>query len=394
VAVQKDYYELLGIKKNSSDDEIKKAYRKLAMKYHPDRNKGDKSAEAKFKEISEAYEVLSDPSKKQRYDQFGFDGLKSAFGPGGFDFSRDFTHVSDFQDLFGNFFGEGGGGIFDAFFGGGHQRSRRTSSRQGADLRFDLEIDLEEAAFGSKRNLTIPMTEACSQCHGSGVKPGTHRETCKHCAGQGVVLSGNGFFQVRQTCPVCGGTGTIVRYPCKICSGTGRTKTQKKLTLKIPKGVETGSRLRKAGKGESGMKGGSYGDLYVVLHVVQHDLFVRRGDDLHCEVPVSFEKAVLGGEIQVPTIDGYAKLKLSAGTETGKIFRLRGKGMPNVENYRQGDLHAHIVVEVPVKLNSKQKNLIKDLMQIRNDGNYPAGEHFKERAEAFYERKEKILLNK
>jgi len=385
VAAKTDYYELLGVGRSASADEIKKVYRKLAMKYHPDKNQGNKDAETKFKEISEAYEVLSDPTKREQYDRFGHDGLKSAFGPGGFDFSRDFTHASDLQDILGSIFGEGGI-IFDEFFGGARQRSRG-GPRQGADLRFDLEIDLEEAAFGSKRQITLPMTEECGKCDGSGVVPGTRRETCKHCDGRGAIISGGGFFQVRQTCPVCGGAGTVVTHPCGTCGGSGRAKTRRRLTLRIPKGVETGSRLRLAGKGEGGVKKGPPGDLYVVLHVRKHDIFERRGDDLYCEIPVPVEVVALGGEIQVPTIDGYAKLRLATGTENGKVFRLRGKGIPSVEGYGRGDQHVRIVAEVPVRLSSKQKRILKDFGELRGESNYPAGKLFRKRVEAFYERR-------
>jgi molecular chaperone DnaJ len=388
VAAKKDYYELLGVDRKASADDIKKAYRKLAMKYHPDRNPDDKAAEAKFKEVSEAYEVLSDASKRQQYDQFGHDGLKSAFGPGGFDFARDFTHMGDLQDILGSIFGDGGGGIFDEFFGGGGRRRSATGAQRGADLRFDLEIDFEEAAFGSERQITLPMMQECGKCSGSGLAPGSKRETCKHCGGRGAVVSGGGFFQVRQPCPVCGGSGSLVTNPCRTCSGNGRVKTRKKLTLKIPRGVETGSRLRLSGKGEGGIRGGQPGDLYVVLHVREHNIFQRIGDDLRCDMPIPFDTAALGGEIQVPTIDGYAKLKIAPGTETGKVFRLKGKGMPNVEGYGRGDLHVRIIPEVPAKLNSKQKKTLKEFQEVAEESNYPMGRKFARLAEDFFERRQ------
>jgi molecular chaperone DnaJ len=388
VAAKTDYYELLGVAKGATPDEIKKAYRKQAMKHHPDKNQGDASAEAKFKEISEAYEVLSDDQKRQRYDQFGHEGVKQAFGPGGFDFSRDFTHASDLQDILGNLFG-GGGGMFDDFFGGGRRRSQGGPQR-GNDLRFNLEIDLEEAAFGSEREVSLPVSEECGDCRGSGMAKGAKPESCRHCGGRGSVISGGGFFQVRQTCPVCGGAGTMVTNPCAACQGTGRTKAKRHLTLKIPKGVDTGSRLRLTGKGEGGGRGGPSGDLYVVMHVRQHELFERHENDLHCEVPIPLHLAALGGEMQVPTIDGYAKLKLSPGTENGKVFRLRGRGMPDVEGLGRGALHVRVVLETPVRLSSAQKKALKVLGDLDEEKNYPAAERVKELAAAFYERKEAI----
>jgi molecular chaperone DnaJ len=388
VASKEDYYEMLGIQRDVSADQMKKAYRKLAMKYHPDKNPGDDAAEARFKEISEAYEVLSDPDKRQKYDQYGHDGLKSAFGPNGFDFSRDFTHSGDLQDILGSIFG--GGGLGDMFGGGGSRRRSRGTVHAGSDLRFDLEVDLEEAAYGSKREINIPIAEECGTCSGTGMKPGTKKETCRHCGGQGAVMSGGGFFQMRQTCSVCGGEGSIIRNPCRGCNGTGRCKVKRKLTLSIPKGVDTGSRLRLSGKGEGGIKGGPAGDLYVILHVRAHELFERRGDDLFCELPVPFETAVLGGLVQVPTIDGYAKIKLAPGTESGKVFRLKGKGMPDIEGYGRGDLHVYMLIVVPGSLSSKQKKILAEYQDMSDSEKYPLIKKFSERAESFFERKEAI----
>lgn len=389
MASKKDYYELLGVPRGASADEIKKAYRKLAMKFHPDRNQGDKEAETRFKEVSEAYEVLSDQGKRDQYDRFGHEGLKSAFGPGGFDFSRDFTHSADIQDILGSLFG-GGGGIFDEFFGGGRRRNQRTGPQSGADLRFDLEISFEESAFGSEREIDFPLTEECSTCSGNGVAPGTKKETCRHCGGRGEVISGGGFFQVRQACPICGGTGQVIKTPCKDCGGQGRVKSRKKLSLRIPKGVETGSRLRLAGKGEGGVRGGPAGDLYVVIHVRPHDVFERRGDDLIIQMPVPFEVAAMGGDVEVPTLEGYARLKISAGTETGKVFRLKGKGMPNLDGYGAGDLHIRVIPEVPQKLNSKQKKALKEFQDSVSESNYPERGSFIEKSESFFERKKSI----
>ncbi len=394
MAKKTDYYELLGLSKSASADEIKKAYRKRAMKYHPDRNKGDKAAEEKFKEVSEAYEVLSDPRKKQQYDQFGHEGMRSAFGPGGFDFGRDFTHASDLQDILGSIFGGGGGGggggIFDSFFGGGGRGTRRQGPRAGADLRFDIEVDFEEAAFGSEREITLPMTEECDSCKGAGVASSRGRETCRHCGGSGSVVQGGGFFQVRQACPVCAGQGKVITDPCKKCGGSGRVKKRKRLSLKIPKGVDTGSRLRLVGKGEGGQKGGPSGDLYVIIHVKPHTIFQRQDDDLVCEVSVPFETLILGGNIQAPTIDGFARLKIAAGTDTGKVFRLRSKGMPSIEGYGRGDLHVRVVAETPVKLSSAQKKALKEFADSSKDSNYPASVELKEQAETFFARRESM----
>ena len=387
-----DYYELLGVSRSATDDEIKKAYRKLAMKYHPDKNQGDTVAEEKFKEISEAYEVLSDVQKRQRYDQFGHDGMKQAFGPGGFDFSRDFTHASDLQDVLGSLFG-GGGGMFDEFFGGGGgggRRRSRSGPQRGNDLRFNLEIDLEEACFGSEREVSLPISEECGDCKGSGMAKGAKPESCRHCAGRGSVISGGGFFQVRQTCPVCGGAGTMVTNPCDACQGTGRSKVKRRLTLKIPKGVDSGSRLRLTGKGEGGGRGGPAGDLYVVMHVRQHELYERRENDIYCEIPIPLHLAALGGEMQVPTIDGYAKLKLSPGTENGKVYRLRGRGMPDVDGYGRGAMHVRVTLETPVKLSAAQKKAMKAVGDLDVEKNYPGAAHIGKLAEAFYERKQAI----
>lgn len=395
MAAKTDYYELLGISKSATAEEIKKAYRKQAMKYHPDRNQGDKAAEARFKEVSEAYEVLSDQSKRDQYDRYGFEGMKQAFGPGGFDFSRDFTHSADIQDILGNLFGGGGGGgIFDEFFGGGGRRRQRTGPQAGADLRFDLEVDFEEAAFGSEREIAFPISEECKTCNGNGVAPGTKKETCRHCGGRGEVISGGGFFQVRQACPVCGGTGSVIRTPCKDCGGQGRVKSRKKLSLRIPKGVETGSRLRLAGKGEGGVRGGPAGDLYVVIHVRKHEMFDRRGEDLILQMPIPFEIATLGGNVEVPTLEGYARLKISSGTETGKVFRLKGKGMPKLDGYGNGDLHVRVIPEVPHKLSSKQKKLLKEYEESVTADNYPGIAGFVDNAKSFYERKEAIKTKK
>ncbi len=388
MAEKKDYYDLLGVDRSASAVEIKKAYRKRAMKYHPDRNPGDVEAETRFKEVSEAYEVLSDEGKRRQYDQFGHEGLKSSFGPGGFDFSRDFTHMGDLQDILGSIFGQGGG-IFEDFFGGGRRRSR-SGMRRGADLRFDIQIDFEEAVFGSEREIEIPVTEECGSCRGTGVENAGSRETCRQCGGSGSIVSGGGFFQIRQPCPVCRGEGTFTTNPCSVCKGQRRVKTKRKLTLRIPKGVETGSRLRMAGKGEYGAQGGQSGDLYVVISVKEHPLFQRQHEDIFCELPVPMETAALGGEVQAPTPHGYARLKLSAGTESGKTYRLRGKGLPRLDGYGHGDLHVRIMPEVPDKLNRTQKKILKEFAESTTDKNYPAARKFKEETEKFYEKRDKM----
>ncbi len=385
-----DYYEVLELSRDADENTIKKAYRKLALKYHPDRNSGDKESEEKFKKVSEAYEVLSDANKRKTYDQFGHDGLKSSFGPGGFDFSRDFTHMGDIQDIFGEIFGSGGG-IFDSFFGrSSGRRSGGASSHpaRGSDLRFDLEIEFEESVFGSEREITLPVSEECGHCSGSGSEPGQKKESCKHCDGRGVVVTSSGFFRVQQECPSCGGRGEIVIHPCRECRGAGVIKNRKRLSLKIPPGVETGSRLRLAGKGEGGVRGGPAGDLYIVLHVQPHPLFQRQGDDLFCEICVPLGLALLGGEIPVPTLEGPAKIKLSPGAESGRTYRLRGKGTPSLEGHDKGDLHVRVLVELPKNLSGAQKKLLKDFLDSAHDANYPETHESEKRIARFSEHME------
>lgn len=388
MATKRDYYEVLGVAKSASEDELKKAYRKLAMQYHPDRNPDNKAADEKFKEVCEAYEVLSDAQKRQRYDQFGHEGVKSSFGPGGFDFGRDFTHAGDFGDIFESIFG---GGFSEMFGGGGRRQPRNANGAQrGDDLRFDLEIDFEEALFGSERSVDLKINDSCSTCHGSGAASGSGRESCRQCGGQGYVVAGGGFFQVRQPCPVCRGEGSIIKAPCKTCQGSGRVKTPRHINLRIPKGVETGSRLRLSGKGESGLRGGANGDIYVVLHVREHDVFERHGDDLVCTVPVSPIIAALGGEVQIPTPDGFARIKLAAGTPNGKILRLRNKGMPSLHG-RTGDLHLRIELETPNKLNSKQKRALKTFIDQSSEANYPEAAKLNKSVDAFYKRRDALI---
>ncbi len=388
MATKRDYYELLGVSKSATDDELKKAYRKLAMQYHPDRNPDNKESADKFKEICEAYEVLSDAAKRQRYDQYGHEGVKSSFGPGGFDFGRDFTHSGDFQDVFENLFGGGFGDLFGG--GGGRRKSRNPNAAQrGDDLRFDLEIDFEEALFGSEREVDLTVNDACETCKGTGAAAGATREPCRQCGGHGFVVVGGGFIQMRQSCPVCGGEGSIIRNPCKKCGGTGRVKTPRHIALRIPKGVETGSRLRLTGKGESGLRGGPAGDLYVVLHVREHAVFHRQDDDLVCTVHVSPVTAALGGDIDVPTPDGHARIKLPAGTPNGKVFRLRDKGMSSL-NGGSGDLHVQVEFEVPAHLSSKQKKLFEEFNASTSADNFPEAAKQNREVEAFFARRDAL----
>ena len=358
MATKRDYYEVLGVPKNASDDEIKKAYRKLAMKYHPDRNHGDTSAEARFKEAKEAYEMLSEPQKKAAYDQFGHAGVDpnmrgGAEGFGGF--------AETFGDIFGDIFGGGRAG------GAGGARGGRQVFR-GADLSYAMEITLDEAAAGKQAQIRIPSWDDCATCHGSGAKPGTSAKTCTTCHGQGVVQMRQGFFSVQQTCPHCRGTGKIIPEPCTTCHGQGKLKKQKTLEVKIPAGIDDGMRIRSTGNGEPGTNGGPPGDLYIEIRLKKHDIFERDGDDLHCQVPVSFITAALGGEIEVPTLAGKAAIDIPEGTQAGKQFRLRGKGIKGVRSSYPGDLYCHISVETPVKLTEHQRKLLKEFDESLRKG--------------------------
>ncbi len=349
---KRDYYEVLGVAKNASDEDIKKAYRKLAMKYHPDRNPGDKTAEEKFKEAKEAYEMISDPDKRAAYDRFGHAGVdpNAGMGAGGQDFGG-------FADAFGDIFGD----IFGGQARGGGGRGGRGGSNvyRGSDLRYGLEVTLEQAAAGYTTEIRVPSWESCSPCGGSGAKPGTKPETCKTCGGQGQVRMQQGFFSIQQTCPTCHGSGKSIPNPCTSCDGVGRVRKQKTLEVKIPAGIDDGMRIRSAGNGEPGVNGGPAGDLYVEITLKPHRVFQREGDDLHCEVPVGFARAALGGSIDVPTLNGKASFDLPEGTQTGKTFRLRGKGIKNVRTSLAGDLYCHVVIETPVKLSDKQKELLE-----------------------------------
>ena len=357
-----DYYETLGVSRDASADEMKKAYRKLAVKYHPDKNPDDATAEAKFKEISEAYDVLKDDEKRAAYDRYGHDafqggGMGRAGGGGGFH-----DPFEMFREAFG---GGGGGGIFEEFFGGGGGRSGGV--QKGSDLRYDLEISLEEAAEGTEKEIRYKRAVSCSKCSGSGAEPGTGKTTCQTCGGTGQVSSNRGFISFRQTCPSCNGTGQIIEKPCTDCRGEGRVMDSSTVKVRIPAGVHTGSKLRSAGKGEAGQSGGPAGDLYIVIHVKEHDLFERHEDDLYCELPIKFTLAALGGAIDVPTLFGKGNLKIPSGTQSGTTFRLRGQGMPHLRGKGQGDLLVRVHVEVPTKLNSSQKKILEDFAEASGD---------------------------
>jgi len=349
MATKKDYYEVLGVNRDASADEIKKSYRKLAMKYHPDRNPDNPKAEEQFKEAKEAYEVLTDDQKRSIYDQYGHAGMDQG-GMGGGGFSS-----AGFGDAFGDIFGDIFGGAAGTRSGG-----QRNNVYRGADLRYNMEVTLEEAAKGTETKIRIPVQTSCETCKGSGARPGTKPVTCTTCGGHGQVRMQQGFFSVQQTCPKCHGQGKMVKDSCPTCNGAGRVKENKTLAIKIPAGVDEGDRIRLSGEGEAGLNGGPTGDLYVVVHLKEHEIFQREGGNLHCEMPISFSTAALGGEIEVPTLEGSAKMKVPAETQTGATFRLRGKGIKPLRQSENGDLMVHVVVETPVKLTEKQKDLLRE----------------------------------
>jgi molecular chaperone DnaJ len=357
---KRDYYEVLGLNRDAPEEDIKKAYRKLAMKHHPDRNPDSKEAEEKFKEAKEAYEILSDGEKRRAYDAYGHAGVNAQMGGMG-----DGAGFGGFAEAFGD--------IFSVF--------------RGADLRYNLEVSLEQAARGTETKIRIPTMETCETCHGSGAKPGTSPKTCETCHGSGTVRLSQGFFSIQQTCPTCHGSGKMVTDPCVTCRGAGRIKKHKTLSVKIPAGVDEGDRIRLSGEGEAGVNGGPPGDLYVVIHLKEHSVFHRDGDDLHCEMPISFSQAALGGEIDIPTLDGSAKIKVPAETQTGQVFRLRGKGIKGVRSSYPGDLLCEVVIETPVRLTERQKELLHELEDInRKDGNRhnPRAKSFMDKVREFF----------
>jgi molecular chaperone DnaJ len=373
---KRDYYEVLGLERSSSEEEIKRAYRRLAVKFHPDKNPDDPHAEEKFKELGEAYDVLIDGNKRAAYDRFGH----AAFSQGGGFSGRGFHDPFDiFREVFG---GGGGGGIFESFFGGGGARGEDRD--RGSDLRYDMQITLEEAAFGVEKEIEVRKLDTCDKCNGSGAEAHSRTINCPTCGGRGQVISARGFFQVSQTCPRCHGLGKIVDRPCLKCDGEGRIERTSRIKLKIPAGIGSGSRLRSSRNGEAGVRGGPPGDLYVVLHIKEHPVFQRDEDNLYCEVPISFSLAALGGEIPVPTLEGKANLKVPAGTQSGQIFKLRGKGVVNIDGRGRGDLMVRLVVEVPTRLNLEQRRKLEEFSALCGEDNTPLHKRFFERARDFF----------
>jgi molecular chaperone DnaJ len=374
---KRDYYEILGIDRGASEEEVKRAYRKLAVKFHPDKNPDDAQAEEKFKELGEAYDVLMDPDKRAAYNRFGHAAFaQGTAARGGFHDPFDI-----FREVFGG--GGGAGGIFETFFGGGIATDHEGRQR-GSDLRYDMQITLEEAAFGVEKEIEIQKFDSCEKCNGSGAEPGSRAINCPACGGRGQVISSRGFFQVSQTCPRCRGTGQIIERPCRVCEGEGRVERQSRIKLKIPAGIGDGSRLRSSHNGEAGIRGGPPGDLYVVIHVKEHEIFQREDDNLYCEVPISFTLATLGGEIAVPTLEGKANLRVPTGTQSGQVFKLRGKGITNVNGRGRGDLLARLIVEVPTRLNAEQRQKLEEFAELCGEENTPMHKSFFDRAKEFF----------
>jgi molecular chaperone DnaJ len=373
---KRDYYEVLGVNKSANKEEIKKAYRKLALKFHPDKNKGDKAAEEKFKEASEAYHVLSDDKRKSNYDQFGHAAFQGGGqgGFGNFDFSSSFSDI--FEDVFGDF--------GDFGFGGGRSRRGRTNNR-GSDLRYDVSIELNDAFTGTEKNINYTTYKKCKTCSGSGAKPGSKPTSCNYCNGHGKVRSSQGFFTIQQTCPECGGEGEKISNPCSSCTGVGKTQSNETVAVKIPKGVDDGTRIRLAGKGEAGTKGGSNGDLYLFISVEPHSIFKRSEENLYYELPISIADAALGATVEVPSIDGgRTRIKIPSGTQSGKQLRLKGKGMPILRRNITGDLYIRIITEVPTSLTKKQKELLVEFKTLEDTKSNPLIRSFFEKAKKFW----------
>jgi molecular chaperone DnaJ len=363
---KRDYYEVLGVQRNASKEDIKKAYRKLAIQYHPDRNPGSKEAEEKFKEATEAYEVLADDKKRQTYDQFGFAGIEGMGGA-----AHDFSSVfRDFEDIFGDF-----SGIFDSFFGGSTRRRRsgRTHTSRGADLRYDMEIEFTEAIFGAVKEISYQRNDTCNACKGSGAESGSGKTMCPSCGGSGQVRRSSGFFSIATTCPSCKGEGYIIKHPCKGCNGSGVVKKKRVIKVTIPQGIENGRRIHIPNQGDGGVNGGPSGDLYVYIHIRPHAQFKRQGNDIYCVIPISFIQASLGAEILVPTIDNKkARVKIPAGTQTGKVLRLKNEGVPYIhDSHRRGDMYIEILVETPERLSVRAKTLLKELSDIIGEEKNP-----------------------
>jgi molecular chaperone DnaJ len=362
VAGKRDYYEILGVGRNASAEEIKKAYRKVALKHHPDRNPDDKASEESFKEAAEAYQVLCDPERRAQYDRFGHAAFQQGGGFGGFEFT-----AGGFEDIFGEVFGD--------FFGGA-RRGGRSRARRGDDLRYDLEITFEEAVFGAEKTLRIPRLAACEDCSGTGSKDGAPRDACTACRGTGQIRFQQGLFSIAKSCGQCQGQGTVLRDPCRACSGSGTVQSQQSLSVKIPAGVDTGSRLKLRGEGETGYNSGPAGDLYVIVHVREHPLFTRDGTNIICEVPIGFTQAALGAEIDVPTPHGKMKVKIPAGTQSGNVFRLKGKGAPDLRGYGHGDALVRVAVETPRKLSAKQRELLEEFAKVSGEEVHPISKGF------------------
>ena len=372
---KRDFYEILEVDRSAGAEEIKKAYRKQAVKYHPDKNPGDKAAEEKFKELGEAYEILSDPQQRAVYDRHGHAAFDKRSGGG---FGRGQAH--DPFDIFREVFG--GGSILDELFGNG--RNDPNAPQRGDDLRFDLEISFEEAANGCEKEIAVTKPERCADCNGAGAEAGSKVRACTTCGGRGQVITARGIFSVAQPCPHCHGAGRIIEKPCRTCRGAGRREHASKIKLRIPAGVDTGSRLRSSGNGEAGVRGGPSGDLYVVLHVKAHEIFQREGDDLLCEIPVSFVQASLGADIEVPTLSGKTEIKIPAGTQPGTMFRLKGKGIKNVQGHGHGDLHVRITVEVPTHLSGAQKAKLQEFAELCNGKESPLRQGFFDKAKQLF----------